>query len=247
MASLWLWSHARSESDATSSLASSEVIARSIHSNSNRYTWGQDYKEKHKTRLKTNVKRTVLNNTKLRHFWAQIVSWAPIHARKTFIILAPGQRGLKFISKLAYTWKKHAGRKRSNRLQCSLINARPVLYSLCWSCSSTDTSPNLSAFFPQHDSLHLPHFHFLLCIHFYQSLLQTCHLVRIVRIQYGFWPFLRWYGRITLWYGFEAKYWKTIDELCVAKQNSFIVDTTSFLRKFQKNGRFRPPWMTIDL
>ena len=49
---------------------------------------GQDYKEKLKTRLKTNVKRTVLNNTKLRHFWAQIVSWAPIHARKTFIILA---------------------------------------------------------------------------------------------------------------------------------------------------------------
>ena len=44
----------------------------------------QDYKEKHKTRLKTNIKRTVLNNTKLRHFWA------PIHARKTFIILAPG-------------------------------------------------------------------------------------------------------------------------------------------------------------
>ena len=40
-------------------------------------SWGQDYKEKHKTRLKTNVKRTVLNNTKLRHFWAQIVSWAP--------------------------------------------------------------------------------------------------------------------------------------------------------------------------
>ena len=29
---------------------------------------GQDYKEKHKTQLKTNVKRTVLNNTKLRHF-----------------------------------------------------------------------------------------------------------------------------------------------------------------------------------
>ena len=54
-----------------------------------RRTWGQDYKEKHKTRLKTNVKRTVLNNTKLRHFWAQIVSWAPIHARKTFIIMAP--------------------------------------------------------------------------------------------------------------------------------------------------------------
>ena len=56
----------------------------------NSQSWGQDYKEKHKTRLKTNVKRTMLNNTKLRHFWAQIVSWAPIHARKTFIILAPG-------------------------------------------------------------------------------------------------------------------------------------------------------------
>ena len=47
------------------------------------YSWGQDYKEKH-TRLKTNLKLTVLNNTKLRHFWAQIVSWAPRHARKTF-------------------------------------------------------------------------------------------------------------------------------------------------------------------
>ena len=31
----------------------------------------------------------MLNNTKLRHFWAQIVSWAPRHARKTFIVLAP--------------------------------------------------------------------------------------------------------------------------------------------------------------
>ena len=32
----------------------------------------------------------MLNNTKLRHFWAQIVSWAPRHARKTFIVSAPG-------------------------------------------------------------------------------------------------------------------------------------------------------------
>ena len=39
------------------------------------------------------------------------------------------------------------------------------------------------------------------CIH---SRFQTCHMVRIVRIQYGFWPFLRWYGRITLGYGFQA-------------------------------------------
>ena len=61
---------------------------------------GQDYKEKHKTRLKTNVKRTVLNNTKLRHFWAQIVSWAPIHARKTFIILAPGQRTFRHLAEI---------------------------------------------------------------------------------------------------------------------------------------------------
>ena len=35
------------------------------------------------------MKLTMLNNTKLRHFWAQIVSWAPRHARKTFIVLAP--------------------------------------------------------------------------------------------------------------------------------------------------------------
>ena len=32
----------------------------------------------------------MLNNTKLRHFWAQIVSLAPRHARKTFIVLAQG-------------------------------------------------------------------------------------------------------------------------------------------------------------
>ena len=46
--------------------------------------------KKTQTRLKTNLKLTVLNNTKLRHFWAQIGSWAPRHARKTFIVLAPG-------------------------------------------------------------------------------------------------------------------------------------------------------------
>ena len=34
----------------------------------------------------------MLNNTKLRHFWAQIVSWAPRHARKTFIVLAPSYK-----------------------------------------------------------------------------------------------------------------------------------------------------------
>ena len=36
----------------------------------------------------------MLNNTKLRHFWAQIVSWAPRHARKTFIVLALGLTNL---------------------------------------------------------------------------------------------------------------------------------------------------------
>ena len=49
---------------------------------------GQDYKEKHKLDSKTNLKHPLLNNTELRHFWAQIVSWAPRHARKTFIVLA---------------------------------------------------------------------------------------------------------------------------------------------------------------
>ena len=32
----------------------------------------------------------------------------------------------------------------------------------------------------------------------------------------------------------------------LAKQNSFIVDTTSFSVKFPKNGRFRLPWSTIN-
>ena len=35
--------------------------------------------------------------------------------------------------------------------------------------------------------------------------------------------------------------------LCVAKQNSFILDTTSFSAKFPKNRRFCLPWSTIDL
>ena len=32
----------------------------------------------------------MLEHTKLRHSRAQIVSWAPIHARDFFIVLAPG-------------------------------------------------------------------------------------------------------------------------------------------------------------
>ena len=35
-----------------------------------------------KTQLKTNLKLNVLQHTKWRHFWAQIVSWAPRHAWK---------------------------------------------------------------------------------------------------------------------------------------------------------------------
>ena len=58
------------------------------------FSKGQDYKEKHK--LDTNLKLAVLNNTKLRHFWAQIVSRAPRHARKTFIVLAPSLHGSLF-------------------------------------------------------------------------------------------------------------------------------------------------------
>ena len=47
------------------------------------------------SRLQTNLKLTVLSNRKLCHFWAQIVSWAPRHARKSFIVLAP-DRGSQF-------------------------------------------------------------------------------------------------------------------------------------------------------
>ena len=43
-------------------------VRRDVDTGVSSQSWGQDYKEKHKTRLKTNVKRTVLNNTKLRHF-----------------------------------------------------------------------------------------------------------------------------------------------------------------------------------
>ncbi len=52
-------------------------------------TRGSDYKDNTNSTQNFFFKLTVLNNTKLRHFWAQIVSWAPRHARKTFIVLAP--------------------------------------------------------------------------------------------------------------------------------------------------------------
>ena len=66
--------------------------------------------------------------------------------------------------------------------------------------------------------------------HFLEGHWQTCHLVRIVRIQYGFWPFLRWYGRITLWYGFAANYWKIIYEYVYRNKTVLSSDTTSFFR-----------------
>ena len=47
-------------------------------------TRGQDNK-KRKTRLKINLKLNLLEHTKLRHFWAQIASWAPRRAQKMFI------------------------------------------------------------------------------------------------------------------------------------------------------------------
>ena len=54
---------------------------------------GPRLQRKTQTRLKTNLKLSVLNNTKLCHFWAQIASWAPRHVRKTFIVLAPWSVG----------------------------------------------------------------------------------------------------------------------------------------------------------
>ena len=65
---------------------------------------------------------------------------------------------------------------------------------------------------------------------------QTCHLVRIVRIQYGFWPFLRWYGRITLWYGFEANYWKQF--VYYVERNKTVLSSTQLA--FPLNFRKRP-------
>ena len=46
------------------------------------------------------LRNSELAYTKLRHFWAQIVSWAPRHARKTFIVLAPGDLGSKTAKQL---------------------------------------------------------------------------------------------------------------------------------------------------
>ena len=96
--------------------------------------WGQDYKEKHKTRLKTNVKRTVLNNTKLRHLWAQIVSWAPIHARKTFIILAPGvytPRNVRELKRFCQANTRH--RYKLIRLWIEAKMATWILYNISFS------------------------------------------------------------------------------------------------------------------
>ena len=53
-------------------------------------TWGHAYKEKQKLDSKTYLKCNMLEHTKLRNFWAHIVSWAPIDARNLFIALGPG-------------------------------------------------------------------------------------------------------------------------------------------------------------
>ena len=93
-------------------LCSKRPIMRSALNVSLRKTWMSDialnqsinqlfYLQTHNlnkgdiSRRQTNLKLTVLSNTKLRHFWAQIVSWAPRHARKSFIVLASG-RGSQF-------------------------------------------------------------------------------------------------------------------------------------------------------
>ena len=48
----------------------------------------------------------MLEHTKLRHFWPQIVSWAPRHARKTFIVLGPGVVAGSHISNITDTISK---------------------------------------------------------------------------------------------------------------------------------------------
>ena len=77
------------------------------------------------------------------------------------------------------------------------------------------------------------------------SIIQTCHchLVRIVRIQYGFWSFLRWYNVIRIW----GKLLKNNLWICVAKKKVLSSTQLSFSAKFPKNGRFYLPWSTIDL
>ena len=99
---VWTTRHAPSRSRLLV-LCSKRPIMRSALNVSLRKTWMSDiesinqlfYLQTHNlnkcdiSRLQTNLKLTVLSNTKLRHFWAQIVSWAPRHARKSFIVLAP--------------------------------------------------------------------------------------------------------------------------------------------------------------
>ena len=57
--------------------------------------------------------------------------------------------------------------------------------------------------------------------------------------------------RITLWYGFEATYWKTIYELRIVKQNSFIVETSSPFRKISEKREISSPvehdWSGVGL
>ena len=61
---------------------------------------------------------------------------------------------------------------------------------------------------------------------------QTCHMVRIVRIQYGCWPFLGWYGRIKLWYGFQATYGGEIVSPVVCSKTKVLSSTQlHFLRQ----------------
>ena len=71
----------------------------------------------------------MLNNKKLRHCWAQIVSWAPIHARKTFIVLAPGYIPLPYIPfVLTSLWRVSINPSRSLHLG---LSPRSVFPSSC--------------------------------------------------------------------------------------------------------------------
>ena len=77
----------------------------------------------------------MLNNTQLRHFWAQIVSWAPRHARKTFIVLAQGLSDMHCRAKQRLSassvcgWTRASSQHPSVQVQwCACANGSDALY-----------------------------------------------------------------------------------------------------------------------
>ena len=65
----------------------------SLTNTSHQWQIGAKSIKKKKSSTQKNLRHNdvdVLEHTKLRHLWAQIVSWAPRRAQTTFIVLAPG-------------------------------------------------------------------------------------------------------------------------------------------------------------